>query len=58
MSDQQQQNAPDEKQKPGYGVDRTQIRQLLALTPAERLRVMVESSRNMAALLTKIRRIR
>jgi len=32
-----------------------QIRDLLALTPAERVRVMVQSARNMMALLERTR---
>lgn len=47
-----------EEQKPGYGVDRTQIRELLALTPAERLKYMAEAARNLEALMVKMRRIR
>ena len=35
--------------------ERLQIRDLIALTPAERVRVMVESSRNFLALLEKMR---
>jgi hypothetical protein len=46
-----------EEQKPGYGVDRTQIRQLLPLTPQERLRIAVESARNLAEMLEKMRRV-
>ena len=45
------------EQKPGTGVDRTLIRNLLALTPAERARIAVESARNLAALLAKARRL-
>ena len=45
------------EQKPGAGVDRTLIRNLLALTPAERARIAVESARNLTALLAKVRRL-
>jgi hypothetical protein len=48
---------PQVEQKPGTGVDRTVIRNLLALTPAERARIAVESSRNLTALLAKARRL-
>jgi hypothetical protein len=39
--------APPEP-KPGTGVDRTTIRRLLNLTPAERIRLLVEEARNLA----------
>ena len=48
---------PQVEQKPGTGIDRTTIRNLLALTPAERARIAVESARNLAALLAKARRL-
>jgi hypothetical protein len=48
---------PQVEQKPGTGVDRTVIRNLLALTPAERARIAVESARNVMALLAKARRL-
>jgi hypothetical protein len=48
---------PQIEQKPGTGVDRTLIRSLLALTPAERARIAVESARNLTALLAKVRRL-
>jgi len=41
---------------PGYGIDRTLIRRLLDLTPAERLRIGVESARNVAELFARLRR--
>jgi len=44
-----------EEQKPGTGVDRTQIRRLLAVSPAERVRMLVVESRNVTALLAKMR---
>jgi hypothetical protein len=34
--------------RPGAGVDRTLIRRLLDLTPAERIHLLVEEARNMA----------
>ena len=40
----------------GYGVDRTLIRQLLDVTPAERLRIGIESARNVADLFARLRR--
>lgn len=43
-----QQATPDEK--PGTGVDRTVIRQLLALTPRERAKIAVEAARQFAAM--------
>lgn len=45
-----------EDQKPGEGVDRTQIRRLLQVSPAERVRMLVVESRNVTALLAKMRR--
>jgi len=42
--------------KPGTGIDRTQIQQLLQVSPAERVRMLVVESRNVAALLSRIRR--
>ena len=44
----------DEQPKP-IDQERLQIRDLIALTPAERVRVMVDSSRNLMALLQKMR---
>ncbi len=48
---------PEEKlgEKPGYGVDRSQIRRLLALSPEERLVVFVDSARNVAELVAGAR---
>ena len=40
---------------PGYGVDRTQIRELLRLTPEGRLQVAVASANNPARLLASIK---
>ncbi len=42
--------------RPGEGVDRTAIRQMLALTPAERLRLAVEEARNLASFDARIRK--
>lgn len=39
------------------GVDRTQIRERLALTPAERARVFVESARNVARIKANLRHL-
>lgn len=42
--------------KPGTGIDRTQIERLLQVSPAERLRMLVVESRNVSALLSRIKR--
>ncbi len=39
----------------GEGVDRTVIRRLLELTPAERFRLAVEEARNLAKFEAKLR---
>lgn len=39
------------RRRPGTGVDREPIRQLLRLSPAERLRIAVEEARNLDRLL-------
>ena len=44
------------EEKPGTGIDRTVIRDLLVLTPEQRLELMVESARNLADFLDKTRR--
>jgi hypothetical protein len=44
------------ERKTGEGVDRTQIRQLLELTPEERLRKLVVEVRNVTAFLAAARR--
>jgi hypothetical protein len=49
-------SAVAEEMKPGTGVDRTQIQQLLRVSPAERLRMLVVESRNVSALLSRIKR--
>ena len=43
------------EQKPGAGVDRTLIRQLLALTPAERIKLAVREANNLAKLMENMR---
>jgi hypothetical protein len=45
------------EQKYDSGVDRTLIRQRLALTPAERARVFIESARNVARIKANLRRV-
>ena len=55
MAEQEQQQTAVE-QKPGTGIDRTVIRDLLVLTPAQRLELMIESARNLADFLDKTRR--
>ena len=47
---------PAKEQKPGTGVDRTLIRRMLALSPAERLKLLVEEARNTEELFGKMRR--
>ncbi len=55
VAEQEQQQTAVE-QKPGTGIDRTVIRDLLVLTPAQRLELMIESARNLADFLDKTRR--
>ena len=38
------------QEKPGAGVDRTLIRELLALTPRERAKLAVQAARQLAAI--------
>ena len=52
----QEQKQPQAEEKPGTGIDRTVIRELLALTPADRVKLMIESARNLADFLAKTRR--
>jgi hypothetical protein len=52
----EEKSAVAEELKPGTGVDRTQIQRLLEVPPAERLRMLVVEARNVAELLTKMRR--
>lgn len=40
----------------GYGIDRTAIRQLLSLTPTERLRLAREEQRNLQRFEEGVRR--
>jgi len=40
---------------PGSGVDRTQIRELLALSPGDRLRLAAREARNLERLLSSAR---
>ena len=42
----------------GFGVDRSQMRELLRLTPDERLRVAVESANNLTRLVAATKPIR
>ena len=51
----EQQTEPTVEQKPGTGVDRTLIRQLLTLTPAERVKLAVREANNLARLMEKMR---
>lgn len=46
----------ESRQRPGYGIDRTTIRALLKLTPDERVRYAAESSSNVGALISEMRR--
>lgn len=43
------------EQKPGTGIDRTLIQRLLALTPAERVKMGVREANNLARLMEKMR---
>lgn len=52
-----EQIAHGREQKHDSGVDRTLIRQRLALTPAERARVFVESARNVAKIRANLRHL-
>ena len=42
--------------RPGYGVDRTAIRELLTMTPDERVRLLAASARNLNAFYSEARR--
>jgi transcriptional regulator with XRE-family HTH domain len=42
--------------RPGAGIDRTQIRDLLALTPGDRLRLAARDGRNLDRLLARATR--
>ena len=52
----EEKSAVIEEVKPGTGVDRTQIQQLLRVPPAERLRMLVVEARNVSTLLSRIKR--
>lgn len=43
------------EEKPGTGVDRTVIRRLLTLTPAERIKLAVREANKFAELMEKMR---
>ena len=49
-------NELPEEAKPGAGVDRTLIRRLLAVSPAERVRMLVVEARNVSELMAKMKR--
>lgn len=55
MGEQLQGKNKEGQSKPGEGVDRTQIRRLLQLTPGERLEVFIASARNVAELVAGAR---
>jgi transcriptional regulator with XRE-family HTH domain len=44
------------QRRPGWGVDRTAIRELLKLTPDERVRLQAASSRNLRAFYAQLHR--
>jgi hypothetical protein len=46
----QEQTLPEAEEKPGTGIDRTVIRQLLALTPGERMQLVDNDARVLAQL--------
>jgi hypothetical protein len=48
---------PMVEEKPGTGIDRTLIQNMLALTPAERVKLMIEAAHNLAEFLAKARRL-
>jgi len=53
MTDQPQIRA---EQKPGTGIDRTLIRRLLAVSPSERVKLLVDEANNLADFDRKFRR--
>jgi len=55
MNEEPQQPVERPEDKPGYGVDRTQIRALLELSSSERLEIFVASARNVTELLRDAR---
>lgn len=44
------------EQKPGAGIDRTLIRRLLAVSPSERVKLLVDEANNLADFDRKFRR--
>jgi hypothetical protein len=44
------------EQKPGTGIDRTLIRRLLAVSPSERVKLLVDEANNLADFDRKFRR--
>ncbi len=55
MTEERQEPVERPEDKPGYGVDRTHMRALLELTPAERLEIFVASAQNVAKLVASAR---
>jgi len=55
MTDEPRQKRERPEEKSGLGVDRSQIRRLLELTPEERLEVFVASARNVAEFVASAR---
>ena len=55
MSERPEGKVEQPEQKLGSGVDRSQIRRLLDLTPDERLQLFVASARNVAQLVASAR---
>ncbi|HEY0156950.1 MAG TPA: hypothetical protein VGF28_06610 [Thermoanaerobaculia bacterium] len=47
--------APPKQQKPGTGIDRTTIHRLLALSPAQRVALLVAEARALSELDQKLR---
>jgi hypothetical protein len=43
------------EQKPGTGIDRTLIRRLLAISPSERVKLLVDEANNLAEFDRKFR---
>jgi len=56
MAEEKQQHAAPANERPGTGIDRTVIRDLLVLTPEERVKLMIASARNLADFLAASRR--
>lgn len=48
---------PQVEQKPGTGIDRAQIREMLALTPADRATLIIDAARKLAEILAYARRV-